>query len=158
MKINELIFALNLHKSEHGDEQVYIVDGYADYPIKWVEYYSQKRFPHILEGFYIRLLNHREQQMINKPEYTWKELNNCIVIWDKNKGKMTVTNGIEMVLKEISTVTNLFGKTIIYCDSENEYNQVLINKEGEFQGYETPARLEVMMKVTKSLLDILKKD
>jgi hypothetical protein len=52
MKINELISAL---REYDGDSPVYILDGYDDYSIKWVQYYSEDETPHIPEGFYIRL-------------------------------------------------------------------------------------------------------
>jgi hypothetical protein len=87
------------------------------------------------------------------PDYVWREFNDCLVIWDQNKGNMTVTNGIEKVLKEIGLVTQISGKIIVYRDSENEYNQVIVNKNGEFQGYETPAKLDIMMKVTTAVID-----
>lgn len=90
--------------------------------------------------------------MENKPDYTWRQINDCVVIWDENKGNMTVTNGIEKVLKEIGKKIPLWGKTIIYRDSELEYNQVLINKYGDFQSYETPAKRLALKKVVNAIL------
>lgn len=83
--------------------------------------------------------------MINKPDYSWKAIDNFIVIWDENNGKVSVTNGIETVLNDINKQVSLLGKTIIYRDPQGIYTQVYINKNIGFQAFETPAKKELMV-------------
>lgn len=73
---------------------------------------------------------------INFPDYTYEIIENILIIFDLNLGKMTVTNGIEWVLQDIKKSIPLRAKMIIYRDSIGQYNRLITTPAGEFIGFE----------------------
>jgi hypothetical protein len=92
--------------------------------------------------------------MKNKPDFSWSKFYNFILIYDLNKGNMSVTNGMEYVLSEIrKKIDNVGMFSIIYRDSMQIYAQVLIDKQGEFIGYESPCKTELFKKLSIEFLN-----
>lgn len=91
--------------------------------------------------------------MTRKPDYFYKCIENLVIIYDLNKGNMTVTNGIEQVLREIAENEPISGKIIIYRDSEGDYNRALYNKELDCVGFEFPINSAMQAYVGLTLLE-----
>jgi hypothetical protein len=92
--------------------------------------------------------------MSKKPDFKWRRFHGYIIIHDLNRGSMSVTNGIEQVLKEIKKKEKDLGNLkVIYLDSYNNYNEALIDKEGEFIGYETPCKKETLERLGFAFLN-----
>lgn len=63
--------------------------------------------------------------MYNKPDYSHSIKNGVLRIVDQNLGSMSVTNGIEIVMKDlISKYGGISWKQVIYCDSEGLWDGV----------------------------------
>ena len=73
----------------------------------------------------------------NKPDFTYRAASGVIIITDLNKGGMSVTNGIDMVLGQIKMdkqTLNLDSVPIIYYDSDGSLDMIRTS-ENAFAGF-----------------------
>lgn len=90
---------------------------------------------------------------MKKPSFTYRAIGNYLVIWDECKeGHLNVQSGIAFVLEQISKNKKIVGKRVIFRGNNDEYNEVLIDKNGQFVGFENPAKRELMVAICKEIL------
>lgn len=62
-------------------------------------------------------------------DYVYRVIGNVVVIYDENNGRMTVTNDIENVLRDIGKTIDLTNMKIIYRDSMGVFDGVTLENE-----------------------------
>ena len=84
---------------------------------------------------------------MNKPDYEYivsqsNFLFKCmtgVIIFDKNLGRMSVTNGVEIVLSEIQKDTHEYLEwpplIVIYRDSEKMFSSIQLGCKGQFLNF-----------------------
>ncbi|MEW5251223.1 DUF6011 domain-containing protein [Microbulbifer sp. 2201CG32-9] len=73
-------------------------------------------------------------------DFSLREVNEqsvlCIVdLYDEKNPTVTVTNGAELVLKQIADQIGSLPERIIYRDSEGEWDQLKAKSDGSFKGF-----------------------
>ena len=71
----------------------------------------------------------RIQGKNTSSDYEYEIIGDVVVIYDLNLGRMSVTNDIEEVIKEIGTTVDLSTRKIIYRDSCGVFDGITLNKE-----------------------------
>ncbi len=75
----------------------------------------------------------------SKSDFAYQIIDDVLCIKDLNLGKMSVTNNIENIIDYILKNDNDIGKLkkilVIYKDSENEWNEIRLNENKNFENF-----------------------
>jgi len=71
-----------------------------------------------------------------QSDYIVKKFGALIVIIDINKGNKLVTNDIENVINEVGQQNQLNDYVVVYRDSDNCYEKIIVNSDNTFKQFE----------------------
>ena len=73
---------------------------------------------------------------VNKPDFAVMYSDNqYLIIEDLDLGNKSVTNGVEEVISELSKSYNLKELNLIYKDSDNTFDVIVLNESGKFSNF-----------------------
>lgn len=77
--------------------------------------------------------------MNNKPKYSLREYNDKRVVirdeFDPSNPTMSVTNGAEIVVKELYREGWLQDQQLLYFDTEGQLDELVHDNKGNFKGF-----------------------